>query len=118
MCDNGTEEFKHRPYHCPLCDEEKTDLDFHHWVYKPEVGCYLCSECHVHVHGEGENIPSKDEAWKQNTVENLVQRHLKVHPKMVDAERIYERYNIPDTFRVWDSVETALDCYDDTGADE
>lgn len=114
---DGTERFEERPDACPLCDEEKTGLDFHHWCYTPEIGCYLCSDCHAHVHGDGENIPSEDDAWKQTTVENLVQRHLETHPEMVDAEDIYERYNIPDTFRVWDSVEAALDCYDHTATD-
>lgn len=94
-----------RPTECPLCGSEQTGLDFHHWRYgENEVGCYLCRECHDDIHGG--KAKTSNSNWLVHCVENLVAQHIAYHSTEPNAERIVERYNLPD---ITDLVEMAIE---------
>lgn len=88
-------EFRDRPDMCPLCGEVSTaGLDFHHWRYgENKAGCYLCRDCHDHVHADGAR-PGEDTEWLMNAVENLIRYHMKYQGE-TSVTAIVERYNIP-----------------------
>lgn len=93
--------YQERPDTCPLCGEEKTGLEFHHWDYDDDTGCYLCEPCHIAVHGGTEWWNATDrrrrsQTWKVDAVENLVRQHVEAHPDETTVREIVERYNIPD----------------------
>lgn len=90
-----TDRFEERSDTCPLCGEEKTGLDFHHWVYEPEeIGCYLCRDCHTTIH-KGKGRRTKTTPWLSYCVENLVGEHLEIRPEETGIQEIAERYNLP-----------------------
>jgi len=88
-------EFIDRPDVCPLCGESSADgLDFHHWRYgENKTGCYLCRECHDHVHAGGAR-PDENSRWLMQAVENLIREHSN-RRENTTAAAIAERYNIP-----------------------
>lgn len=86
-------DFLDEPESCPLCGEEDTELDFHHWRYGDnKQGCYLCRNCHDAVH-EGGAQPSMSDNWLIDTVENLVGLHLEYHGNL-EKNEILSRYNV------------------------
>lgn len=88
-------DYAERPDACPLCDEEKTGLDFHHWRYgEDEQGCYLCRECHDAVH-EGKAKKSNVN-WLVHCVEKTVHHHLNKQSDVDGVDEILERYNLPN----------------------
>lgn len=87
-------EFRDRPDTCPLCDDSTDGLDFHHWRYgENKVGCYLCRDCHDHVHVDGAR-PEENPEWLMEAVENLIRNHAN-HHEDTSANTIATRYNIP-----------------------
>jgi len=88
-------EFREIPDSCPLCRSSSTSrLDFHHWRYgENKAGCYLCRDCHDHVHADGAR-PEEDPDWLLGAVENLFRWHAEQHED-TSVAAIVERYNIP-----------------------
>jgi len=99
---SGSDRFKERPQACPLCGEKTTGLDFHHWDYDDDTGCYLCEPCHITVHGGSDwwhtatDVRGKSNNWRIKSVENLVKKHLEHHPAENSVAGIVDRYNMPD----------------------
>lgn len=93
--EQGTD-FDPRPDECPLCGNEASGMDFHHWRYgEIEVGCYLCRECHDAIH-EGE-ASTQNPGWLVPCVKNLAQRHIEQHGDPdPDPDAILKRYNLTD----------------------
>jgi len=109
-------EYRERPDKCPLCEKEKSGLDFHHWDYDDDSGCYVCEPCHIAIHGGTEwwnahDRPARSKTWKVAAIENLVRQHIEYHSEPGTADEIVKRYNIPDDkARGWGAeVEYQLD---------
>lgn len=122
MALNMDVKFSKRPDCCPLCREQKTGLEFHHWDYDDETGCYLCEPCHIAVHGGTEwwnanDRPRKSSTWIVAAIENLVQKHLEKHPDENATQEIVDKYNIPDDEKRGHgvSVAVALEKFDAKG---
>jgi len=94
--------YRERPDNCPLCSEAVSGLDFHHWDYEDDTGCYLCEPCHIVVHGgskwwhQATDRPGRSQTWEIDALQNLVNEHVKEHPDEATVPEIAERYNIPD----------------------
>lgn len=81
--------------YCPCCDEF-TDLDQHHWSYKPEVTVRLCRDCHDYVHA-GQYVEEQGENWQQQCLERLAMLDAVNNP---GQGRIRERFNVPETIQL------------------
>nr|WP_092934959.1 hypothetical protein [Natrinema hispanicum] len=86
-------DFIEEPESCPLCGKSNSELDFHHWRYGDnKQGCYLCRDCHDSIH-EGDALPSENNNWLIEAVENLVRDHFERHGDLEKYE-ILSRYNV------------------------
>lgn len=100
---------------CPLCDRSLSDLsanylDYHHWIYRDDVGTSICRDCHDYLHG-GDKSTANTQDWEAKelglrdfrdlTTIRLAERDRAIHDPPADrddpvyAERLKERYNLP-----------------------
>jgi len=82
---------------CPLC-EQRSNLDFHHWTYRPERGVYLCRPCHNYIHRPDGARPSEasGDDWLFPATQRLVERHIRKINSQPLKDEILTRYGIPD----------------------
>lgn len=66
---------------CPACGfaeqygNSDREFDFHHWDYENDVGCYLCRECHNHIHNNQrakEQTKETGQEWQYDAVSRLL----------------------------------------------
>jgi len=90
---------------CPLCRSQRTDLDYHHWCYEPDVGCRLCRQCHKKIHG-GERVREQKVTaesrgyydWVYDALENLAVVEFEHHPDCRVVDRRSESVTVKTPF--------------------
>lgn len=90
-----TDKFESSFDYCPACGEF-TDLDVHHWSYKPEVTVRLCRDCHDYIHA-GQFVEEQGDDWQEECLERLAMLDAIHNPA---TGRLRERFNVPETIRL------------------
>lgn len=99
--------YQDRPDTCPLCGDEDTGLDYHHWRYgENKTGCYLCRQCHDEIHSNGARTENPD--WLLIAIKNLAEAHTEHREQSTTPKinHLIDRYNLPEN---QDLVATALE---------
>lgn len=80
-----TDELERVIHHCPLCRDEVSSLEFHHWDYENDVGVEICRPCHEAIHGGADGRVSIQQnraeyhgmgGWHDYALMNLIERDL------------------------------------------
>jgi hypothetical protein len=111
--------YEHGPYYarCPACGfAEKyggyqREFDFHHWDYQNEVGCYLCRECHTHIHDEmraNEQTEETGREWQYDAVRRLLGLSGKNNLCFGSSHEFMSRFNIPEGGVAHSAVDESL----------
>jgi hypothetical protein len=81
---------------CKLCNTDEVSLDFHHWDYENDYGCWLCRPCHDYIHKPIGAQPSETpgDEWIRKAVDRLLERY-KEHHHWLSERRIMKQFNIP-----------------------
>ena len=75
-------------------------VDFHHWQYnRAEPGCYLCRDCHKHIHRgvkAGVQTRISGKSWKRDAVRRLLNLAEEKGLTFDSSEAFCDHFNIPD----------------------
>jgi len=76
------------------------EVDFHHWQYNhAEPGCYLCRDCHEHIHRglrAGLQTRASGHSWKRDTVRRLIGLCEEKGLTFDSPKEFCDHFNIPD----------------------
>ena len=102
-------EFVERHPCCQLCRCGETGLEFHHWDYENDIGCYLCTECHEKIHTDSARPTEVGPVWIWLAVRNTIDRYYQIHDQVLWNDTAHNELDFPRWLigeRAWNRVLT------------
>jgi len=90
------------PERCVCCGatQDKAEIDFHHWRYNDEEpGCFLCRNCHSHIHrGVRASAQTRRAGWhwKRDAVRRLLDLAADHNHGFDSVDQFCKHFGIPD----------------------